>query len=160
MGPGNTKLPGRVGIDSFGVFLHLGLNNRIPVTHVDNCAEAIALAGLRRGVEGEVINIMDDDLPRSREFLRQYKRQVRRFVSIPVPYRLFLCFCSLWERYSRWSGGQLPPVLNRKECATYWKGNRYSNRKAKELLGWRPRVSMSECLQGYFDYVRGVSGKP
>ena len=160
LGPGNVKIPGRVGIDTFGVFLHLGLGNRLPVTYVDNCAEALALAGLKKGIAGEVINIMDDDLPSSREFLRLYKRQVMRFVSIPVPYRVFLCFCFLWERYAEWSEGQLPPILNRKECATYWKGNRYSNRKAKELLGWQPKVPMSECLQAYFDYSREMRNKP
>ena len=62
----------------------------MPFTYVDNCAEAIVLAGLRKGIEGEVINIVDDDLPKSREFLRLYKKQVRRFFSIPVPYRVFI----------------------------------------------------------------------
>jgi nucleoside-diphosphate-sugar epimerase len=158
-GPGNVKMPGRVGLDSFGVFLHIGLNNTLPITYVDNCAEAIVLAGLVKGIEDEVINIVDDNLPTSREFLRMYKRQAQRFVSIPVPYRAFWLFSYLWEKYSKWSEGQLPPFLNRMECATYWKGNTYSNRKAKALLGWHPRVRMSEGLQRYFDYVREVKGK-
>jgi nucleoside-diphosphate-sugar epimerase len=79
-GPGKAKIPGRVGIDTFGVFVHLGLNNRIPITYIDNCAEAIVLAGLRKGIEGEVINIVDDDLPKSREFLRMYKKQIEGLV--------------------------------------------------------------------------------
>jgi nucleoside-diphosphate-sugar epimerase len=153
-GPGKAQITGRVGIDTFGVFLHLGLNNIIPLTYVDNCAEAIALAGLRKGIEGEVINIVDDNLPKSREILNLYKKHVRRFTSIPVPYPIFYLFCSLWEMYSKWSEGQLPPVFNRKRCGIYWKGNMYSNGKAKRLLGWQPRTLMDEGLQRYYSYAR------
>ncbi len=158
-GPGKAKIPGRVGIDTFGVFLHLGLNNRMPLTYVDNCAEAIVLAGLRRGVEGEVINIIDDDLPKSREFLRMYKKQVSRFMSIPIPYPAFYLFNYLWEKYSKWSGGQLPLAFNRRTCAAYFKGNTFSNKKAKALLGWNPRVQMNEGLQRFFAYAREVKNQ-
>lgn len=158
-GPGKAKITDRIGTSTFGVFLHLGLNNRIPLTYVDNCAEAIVLAGLRKGIEGQVFNIFDDDLPRSREFLSLYKREVHRFLSIPIPYQVWFSFCYLWEKYSKWSEGQLPPVFNRRTCSVYWKGNRYSNRKAKELLGWQPRVTMSEGLQRFFTYMREVEGQ-
>ena len=158
-GPGKAKIPGRVGIDTFGVFLHVGLNNRIPLTYVDNCAEAIVLAGLRKGIEGEVINIVDDELPRSSKFLRMYKKRVGRFVSIPIPYPVFYLFSYLWETYSRWSEGQLPPVFNRRTCAAYFKGNTYSNEKAKQLLGWHPKAKMSDGLERLFVYAREVVGQ-
>jgi len=158
-GPGKARIPGRVGIDTFGVFLHLGLNNTMPLTYVDNCAEAIVLAGLTKGIDGEVINVVDDELPTSRHFLRQYKQQVARFTSIPVPYPVFYIFNHLWERYSRWSGGQLPPSFNRRTCAIYFKGNAYSNKKAKDLLGWEPRVTMSDALKRYFAYTRDVADR-
>jgi nucleoside-diphosphate-sugar epimerase len=157
-GPGKAKITDRVGTDTFGAFLHLGGSNRIPLTYVDNCAEAIVLAGLRKGIEGQVFNVFDDDLPKSREFLRQYKSHVRRFLSIPIPYPAWFFLCYLWEKYSKWSEGQLPPVFNRRTCSVYWKGNRYSNRKARELLGWNPRVRMNEALLSYFAYVREVKG--
>jgi len=158
-GPGKPKITDRIGINTFGIFLQIGPNNRIPFTYVDNCAEAIVLAGLRKGVEGEVFNIFDDDLPKGREFLRMYKRKVRRFLSIPIPYRAWFFFCYLWEKYSKWSEGQLPPVFNRKACSVYWKGNRYSNRKAKELLGWLPRVPMKEGMERFFVYMRDMEAK-
>lgn len=153
-GPGKAKITDRVGTETFGVFLHLGLKNRVPLTYVDNCAEAIVLSGLVEGIEGHVLNILDDDLPKSREFLRLYKQVVGRFLSVPVPYPVWSLFCSLWEKYSKWSEGQLPPVFNRRACAVYWKGNSYANAKAKELLGWRPRVAMNEALQTFFLYMK------
>jgi nucleoside-diphosphate-sugar epimerase len=124
---------------------------------VDNCAQAIVLAGVKPGVDGEVFNIVDDDLPTSRQFLRMYKKHGKRFNSIYVPYRLFYVFSWLWEKYSKWSKGQLPPAFNRRRCSAYWKGNRYSNRKLKERLGWAPAVPFSEASARYFEYVRKAS---
>jgi len=105
-GPGKKGLTGRIGIDTFGVFLHLGGSNTIPFTYVDNCAEAIVLSGIVKGVDGEVFNIVDDDLPTSRQFLKSYKKHVRNFWSLFVPYRLFYRFCHAWEWYVSYSDGQ------------------------------------------------------
>jgi nucleoside-diphosphate-sugar epimerase len=153
-GPGNLPITGRVGISSFGIFLHLGGNNRIPFTYVDNCAEAIALAGLRCGIDGEVLNVMDDDLPTSRNFLRLYKRNVGRFHSLPLPRSLSYVLCYLWENYSDWSKGQLPNSFNRRKWHSLWKKTSYSNQKLKSLLGWTQKVSTREGLQRYFEACR------
>lgn len=153
-GPGTRNLTGRVGVDTFGIFLHLGKSNQLPLTYVDNCAEAIVLAGLTPGVDGEAFNIVDDDLPSSRKFLRLYKKYGKRFRSLPVPYWVFYVFSWGWERYSAWSKGQLPPAFNRNRCVTYYKGSRYSNQKLKDRLGWKPRVSFAEASMRYFEYVR------
>lgn len=153
-GPGKKAIPGFAGIDTFGFFMHLGGGGLLPLTYVDNCADAIVLAGLSRDAEGEVFNIVDDELPTSRAFLRAYKRNVRKFLSVPIPYPLTYGLCALWEWYAKRSKGQLPPVFNRRECAFSWKGHRYSNQKLKERLGWRCRVSMQDGLQNYFEYQK------
>ena len=154
-GPGKRKISGRVGIDTFGIFLHLGGRNRIPLTYVDNCAEAIFLAGVKKGMDGGVFNVVDDDLPTSRKFLRMYKKKVGRFRSLYIPYGITYFLCYLWERYSAGSNGQLPPVFNRKSCIADWKGVKYSNRKIREKLGWTPKIPMNEALNRYFDYMKG-----
>jgi nucleoside-diphosphate-sugar epimerase len=158
-GPGKVKISDRIGTDTFGIFLHLGLGNRIPMTYVENCAEAIVLAGLRPGIDGQVFNITDDDLPTSRQFLRQYKKQVNKIRSIPVPYPLWYSFNALWEKYSKWSEGQLPPVFNRRSCEFYWKPVKYSNQKAKQLLGWQPKVPMKDALNIFFNYMKNEQAK-
>jgi nucleoside-diphosphate-sugar epimerase len=155
-GPGNEAIPGRIGIGTFGLFLHLGGSNRIPLTYVDNCAEAIALAGLKPGIEGEVFNVVDDDLPTSRQFLRLYKKQVKSFHSLYVPGAVSWALCGMWEKYSAWSEGQLPPVFNRPRWHSYWKKSKYSNAKLKTRVGWKPRVPMAEGLQRYFASCRTV----
>ena len=153
-GPGKTQITGRVGIDTFGVFLHLGGSNHLPFTYVDNCADAIVLAGLRRGIEGESFNIVDDDLPTSRKFLSLYKSNVRRFHSFYLPHAIsYLCF-RLWEAYSTWSHGQLPPVFSLRRWRAEIKPTGYSNAKLKSRLGWAPKVTMDEGLHRFFDGCR------
>lgn len=153
-GPGNLAITGRVGVDTFGFFLHLGGSNKIPFTYVDNCADAIALAGLKKGVDGEIFNVVDDDLPSSRRFLRMYKKNVKRFRSIYLPHAVSYAFCWMWERMSAWSEEQLPPVFNRKRWSAQWKKTGYSNAKLKTRLGWAPKVSMAEGMRRYFEACR------
>jgi nucleoside-diphosphate-sugar epimerase len=150
-GPGNEAITNRVGIGTFGIFLHLGGSNTIPLTYVDNCAEAIVLAGLKSGVEGEIFNVVDDDLPSSRRFLRLYKKNVKHFKSVYVPHAASYLLCCLWEKYSAWSEGQLPPTFNWKGWHAFWKKTRYSNAKLKRRLDWTQKVSSSEALIRYFE---------
>ena len=145
------EITGRVGIGTFGSYLHLGGSNTIPFTYVDNCAEAIVLAGLVEGVDDEAFNVVDDDLPSSRQFLRLYKKNAKQFKSIYVPHLISYVLCCMWEKYSQWSEGQLPPVFNRKRWHAEWKKTCYSNAKLKTRLGWTPKVPTAEGLRRHFE---------
>ena len=147
-GPGKRELSGRVGINTFGVFIQVNGSNLLPLSFVDNCAEAIVLAGLKPGVDGEVFNVLDDELLSGREFLKAYNKKANGS-SVRIPYAIAYVLCLLWERYSRWSKNQLPPVFNRRRCAAEWKGNRYSNRKLREGLGWQPRVPLTQAMEAF-----------
>ena len=142
-GPGKQAITGRVGIQPFGVFLHLGGLNTIPFTYVDNCAGAIALAGLREGVDGEVFNVVDDDLPTSRRFLRLYNRNVKRIRSVYVPHFASYALCCMWQKILGLVTGQLPPVFNRGRWHANWKKTRYSNAKIEEAVG----LDACRCLR-------------
>jgi nucleoside-diphosphate-sugar epimerase len=152
-GPGSNGITGRVGIGTFGVFLHLGGPNQVPLTYVDNCADAIVLAGLSEGADGEAFNVVDDDLPSSRKLLQLYKKNVKHFRSVYIPRAVTYLLSCIWEDYSHWSRGQLPPIFNRKIWHAYWKGSRYSNAKIKNL-GWTPQISTADGLIRYFEGCR------
>jgi nucleoside-diphosphate-sugar epimerase len=147
-GPGKPNLSGRVGFNTFGFFIHVGGSNELPLTFVDNCADAIVLAALKSGVDGEIFNIVDDERLSSREFLAACKAS-KKFLSISIPYPLAYLGCLLWEKYSNGFHGQLPPVFNRRRAAAEWKSQRYSNEKLKERLGWRPRVPMKQAMEAF-----------
>ncbi len=153
-GQGNESITVRVGIGTFGIFLHLGGSNTLPLTYVENCAEAIVLAGLKIGIEGEVFNVVDDELPSSRKYLAMYKTKAKSFFSLYVPKLVSHSLCVLWDKYSDWSQGQLPPTYGIRTWHAYWKKTRYSNEKLKSRLGWKPRVSTAEGLDLFFESCR------
>jgi len=149
-GPGQELLGSRIGLRLPGVFLHLGGRCPVPLTYVENCAEAVALAGTAPGAPGSALCIVDDDLPDSRALLRRYRREVEplRAVTIPYPALCVLARANQW--YSRRTEGHLPPVLTPYKVASLWRPQRFSNRVAKEVLGWTPRVPMAEALDRTF----------
>lgn len=150
-GPGKKDLTGRIGIDTFGFFIHIGGSNILPLTYVTNCAEAIVMAGIVPDVDGEVFNVVDDNPLTSAQFLRAYKQKIGWFFSLRLPYWTANALCVAWESYSRWSKGQLPPAFNRRRCAAEWRGNRFPNQKMREKLGWRPRIQMTEAMRLFLE---------
>jgi nucleoside-diphosphate-sugar epimerase len=56
-GPGKLAFSGRVGIDTFGFFVHLGGSNRLPLTFVENCGGSDRAGWLKSGIDGEIFNV-------------------------------------------------------------------------------------------------------
>ncbi|NIM19921.1 MAG: NAD-dependent epimerase/dehydratase family protein [Candidatus Latescibacteria bacterium] len=152
-GPGGTALPARVGLQLPGLFLHLGGSNRIPITYVDNCVEALALIARHENTSGQIYNIVDDDLPTSRYYLKQYRRIVGRIRYIWIPYPMLMMLSRLNESYSRFSKGQLPAVFTPYKSSSMWKRLFYDNSKIKQL-GWEPRVPTEEAMKITFQTER------
>jgi nucleoside-diphosphate-sugar epimerase len=152
-GPRGSALSSRIGLRMPGIFLFFGGDNLLPLSYVENCAEAIVHAGKNAPVDGEVYNVLDDELMSCREFFRRYRREVERLRSITVPYPLLKAAGALVERYHVYSRGQLPAVLTPYKVAASWKGTTFDNQKLK-ALGWRPRVSTEEGIRRTFDDLR------
>jgi nucleoside-diphosphate-sugar epimerase len=155
-GPGGSPMSARVGLNLFGWFLHLGGGNRIPLTYVDNCADAIVAASEHPQALGQAFNVVDDDLPTARAYLRRYRREVVRLRSVRIPYSAMQLVSRGVESYHRRSRGQLPAVFTRYKTATLWKGTRFDNSKLK-ALGWTPRVTTEEGLARSFAALRAAA---
>jgi len=152
-GPGGSRISGRVGLDLAGLFLFLGGDNLLPLTYVENCAEALVLAGQSAAAEGQTYNVVDDDLVTARQYLSRYQDEVGRLRVLPVPYFAFRGLSRLVAAYSRWSKGQLPAVFTPYKTATTWKPTRFTNARLK-ALGWRPLVPTEEGMRRAFDHYR------
>ena len=156
-GPGGSAFSSRVGLNLFGVFLSLGGSNLLPLSYVDNCAEAIVVAGQAPGAAGQAYNVNDDDLPTCRDYLREYKKQVTPVRSVPVPYPVLKMLSVGVERYHRWSKGQLPAIFTPYKSATMWGGNQFDNSKIK-TVGWKQLVPTEEGMRRTFEWLRSQLG--
>jgi nucleoside-diphosphate-sugar epimerase len=157
-GPGTGHFSNRVGLNLFGIFLHLGGRNLLPLTFVENCAEAIVVAALQPGLDGEVYNVVDDDLLTASQYLRLYKQQVKPVRSIPVPYTAMMLLSRAVESYSTKSKGQLPAIFTPYKTRIMWGGNRFSNARLKSI-GWKQLIPTREALNRTFAAFRAESSK-
>lgn len=156
-GPGGGAMSGRVGIQLPGLFLYLGGDNLLPLSYVDNCAEALVVAANSDRSWGEAFNVHDDDLITAREYLARYQREVNELRSLPIPYPLLMLGSHLVERYHAYSQGQLPAIFTPYKTRSMWKPQRFSNAKLHRL-GWEPIVSTEEGLKRTFAELRARAG--
>jgi peptidoglycan/xylan/chitin deacetylase (PgdA/CDA1 family)/nucleoside-diphosphate-sugar epimerase len=152
-GPDGGHFSTRVGLTIGKWQLHFGGANSLPLSHVDNCAEALVVAGTHPSAAGEVYNVHDDDLPTCREYLRAYKKHVRKIRSVSVPYFAVKLLSSIIAKYHRYSKGQLPAILSPYKAASLWGGNRFDNSKLRSI-GWRQLVPTADGLQRSFTAFR------
>jgi UDP-glucose 4-epimerase len=133
--------------------LHLviGPLSHMPMTHVENCADLFALAATDPRARGQTLNVVDGEGERIWNFLGEYLRGVgERGVRIPVPYRptflaINVAFATLFRRNTK-----LPGLLIPCRFESRLKPLRFTNQRARDVLGWRPPLDFRECLARTF----------
>jgi UDP-glucose 4-epimerase len=129
----------------------IGPTAQIPMTHVENCADLFAVAATDPRAIGETFNIVDGHGERIWGFLGDYLKGMReRGIRIPVPYALAygvvrLAFATVFRRNLK-----LPQILIPCRFESRLKPLRYTNERARSVLGWRPPLSLDECLARTF----------
>jgi nucleoside-diphosphate-sugar epimerase len=152
-GGGGPEFSPRVGLVMNGWLLHFGGHNLLPLTYVDNCAEAVVVAGTSGTAPYSVFNVVDDGLPTAAEYLTGYRQHVGRVHSVRFPFSITMLLSTLIEGYSVYSRGQIPPILTPYKSAALWKGNRYSNARIKSI-GWQQHVPTNAALLETFAYFK------
>jgi nucleoside-diphosphate-sugar epimerase len=148
-GPGGSHFSDRVGLTIARRLFHVGGRNPLPLTYIDNCAEAVVVAGTHAQAAGQIYNVCDDDLPTCREYLDAYKHQVTNIRSISVPYFSMRILSRILVKYHTYSKGQLPAILTPYRVASLWGGNRFDNSKLRST-GWKQLVPTAEGLRRSF----------
>lgn len=152
-GPGGKIFSSRVGVFVGTLLVQFGgSRNILPLSHVDNCADAVVLAGTSLSSSGQTYNVLDDDLPTSTELVSAYKQQVAKFPSVRVPYFLAILASRGVDLYHTYSHGQIPALLTPYQTAAMWKGHRYDNRLIKGL-GWKQGISTKDALSETFSSI-------
>ena len=127
--------------------LVFGPYGRMRLTHVDNCADAIARA-IDPDAPAGAFNIVDDEVPTHAAFHRLCKQAgLTNRTAIYVPWWAvaatghivrFINSAFLGKR------ARLPEFLDPPRQRVRWRPLRYPNSRAKTELGWTPSVSLEE----------------
>jgi UDP-glucose 4-epimerase len=133
------------------VHLVFGPTTRLPLTHVENCAACFALAAEHSRAAGETFNVVDGDALRAWGYLGDHLRlSGERGLRVPIPYALAAAGVRLAHASSKLlfrGKGKLPSLLVPCRFEARFKPLRFSNRKAREVLGWRPELIYQEGLR-------------
>jgi nucleoside-diphosphate-sugar epimerase len=147
-GPGGGEFSGRVGLSAFGRFLSIGGGCELPLNYVENCGDACAEVATNANAQG-VYNLVDSDLPTCREYLSQYRLNVKPLKVIPVPYFALFLGSKILERYHLYSKGQLPAVFTTYVVKSMYRPFRHHATRLLQL-GWKQPVSTKEGMRRAF----------
>lgn len=129
---GTVKGPLRVLVEHEG---------EVPVVSVEGVASAILNAVEQNITSGQVIHLVNDGLPNQQAYLAGLRRRGLLPVGgIEAPWRLMAGLTTMLYATAKAAGlrEKLPEALLPQSFAARMKPFRYSNAKAKRLLGWVP----------------------
>lgn len=161
-----ARLGAGLGEDSW---LRIGAYSKLPLSYVENCADAIVMAAEQEAAIGQTINVLDDKPPTQRQYAKALLAQVPnppKFV--PVNWTVMRMIGNLaWAVNQGLLGGnaKLPGVLIPARLHARFKSLKYSNAKLKQCLDWEPRFGMEAAIarslddKGHFEVAELASAK-
>lgn len=154
-GPGSRAWTGqmfRMARRSLTIFIGSGKGSTYPI-HVDDVIDLLLIAATHPNAVGETFNCTPDPSPTWREFLGGYARLAGHADGrwLGVPPRLLWPVIQLIARLSPAASRQrdLPALLPFSQRYITYKTD-----KARRLLGWTPKVSLQQGIDGTAVWLR------
>lgn len=141
----------RLGIRAGRILVRTGAWSRLPLTYVENCAEAVVMAAESRSAQGQTFNVVDDERPTQRRFASMIRRHFSpRPIIVPVPlWGMRLISGLAWQVNKRLlkSRAKIPGLFVPARLAARCRPLRFTNQKIKNELGWKPGYSLLEAME-------------
>ncbi|HEX2310135.1 MAG TPA: NAD-dependent epimerase/dehydratase family protein [Vicinamibacterales bacterium] len=129
-------------------------SNRVPIASVDDVVHGLLLV-LEHEAAGEIYNITDDSCPTQAELLREIADQLGAGMPrIHVPYGLLYGAAYLAERLAHATRSE-HAAITRFGVLLYGADNRFAIDKARDQLGYEPRVSLPQVVSAAAEWYRG-----
>ncbi|MEO0706197.1 MAG: NAD(P)-dependent oxidoreductase [Cyanobacteria bacterium J06649_5] len=131
-------------------WLKIGGKATLPMAYVENCAEAIAQTLNAEAAVGQTINIVDDNLPTQKAYLKlllNYTPEPPKL--IPVSWFAMRSIANLawWVNQTFLEGkAKMPGILIPAKLQGRFKPLKYNNTLAKKLLNWTPKYTTAEAF--------------
>ena len=139
-----------VGLRFGAAILVIGPFRRLPLVHVDNCADLVALALKKGAARGETFNVFDSDVIRAWRYAGDFLRRCKdRGFRVPVPY--FVGLLVAWAasglgRVFLGPNARVPGIFVPLRYRARFRSLRFPNIKLRRVLGWTPPHGYAECL--------------
>lgn len=144
-----TKLAFKIAKRKPTIFIGNGSGKSAPI-YVDDVVNLLILSATHPQADGQIFNATPTPAPTWREFLGEYSALVghRRWLGIPVPIvSALIRIISPFTKLEMIKGGT--------GFLKYITGDTtYSNQKARDLLGWSPKVPLHEGIQKCVPYLK------
>jgi len=131
-------------------WLRIGAWARLPLTYVENCAQAVVLAAETADAGQRTFNVVDDDMPTQRHYLNELRKRIPTGPTvILVAWSVMRLLAGLaWSTNRLLLGGRakMPGILVPARLHARCKPMRYTNQRIKDSLGWQPQYDLSEAL--------------
>jgi UDP-glucose 4-epimerase len=145
-GPGHLDLPS-LGRRLGPLYLIIGPRATLPLSYVENCAEAFAKAATAPA--GQTLNVLDDESVTTWRFAGEYLRRTRQAaIRVPVPYSFGLLAGHLISAMQRTIFlGKLSflNILRLHSFEVRFKPLHYSNAALRQTLKWHPRFTFGQA---------------
>lgn len=133
------------------IFLRVGSSGTLPMTYVENCADAIVAAATRcESAAGEIVNIVDDNLPTQNEYAKMVEQHKEVPKNYTIPWSVWRTMASglgLASKIAFKGNAKFPGIFEGPKLDARFKPFKYSNAKAKEVLGWEPKISVADAIK-------------
>ncbi len=130
--------------------LVVGGRSILPITYVENCAQAIVFAAEKEQAVGQTYNIIDDDLPTHRQYLRALNQHRKpRMKSLPMPWLVMRFLAAIALGVNKLFLGRqakIPSILRPAALHARCKPSTYTNKLIKDSLGWSPHFALDEAI--------------
>jgi len=132
------------------LWLRIGSGAELPMSYVENCAEAVIAALETDAAIGATLNIVDDERPTQQFYARILSERASASPwMFPVSWNLMrLLAATVWRCNRVLFRGQLklPGLFTPARLHARFKPLAYENRRAREVLSWEPSYSLEDAL--------------
>lgn len=118
----------------------------LPLTYIENAADAVILAGVTEGIDGSIFNVIDDPGLTQGEYFRTLSHvRARPLRVMYLPVWLLAPAVKAVDKLHR--------LVKRRPWAPAYqllrseRSTRYATDAATARLGWKPRVELSQALE-------------
>lgn len=131
------------------LWVRIGDEATLPLVYVENCATAIVQAVDCEAAIGQTLNLVDDNLPTQQVYASKLLARMSpqpRVVSVGWS-TIQLLSSAAWAVNRLLAGKvKLPGLFVPARVHARFKPLRYTNQRAKQILGWQPPYSLDQAL--------------